>query len=155
MTSYPHVCGGRAGGDGRKKTNWVYLKQSVTDFKRVNLNVFLSCFERTSNWFVLTLELNLLFKECSARGRQNYKVVFPRSYSECNVIYFDCLPMLSLWLREMMLKYEECSRRVSIAMPSSPEGAHSTINSYLLGYLADGRDSMCIRFTPCFCKTQQ
>jgi hypothetical protein len=54
-----------------------------------------------------------------------------------------------------MLKYEECSRRFSIAVPSSPDGAHSTINSYLLGTLADGLDSMCNRFTPCFCKTQE
>jgi len=143
------------GGGGRKKNNWVCLKQSVTDFKRVSLNVLLSCFKRTSNWFVVTLELDLLFKGCSPRGRQNYKVACPSSCSECNVIYFDFLPLLSLWLREMMLKYEECSRRVSIAMPSSPEDAHFTVNSYLLGYLADGRDSMCIRFTPCFCKIQQ
>ena len=151
MTSYPR---GGGGGGGVREKNWAYLNQSVTDFKRDSLNVFLSCLKRTSNWFVVTLELDL-FKECSARGRQNYKVACPRSCSECSVIYFDCLPLLSLWLREMMLKYKECSRRVSKAMPSSPEGAHSTINSYPLGHLADGRDSMCIRFTPCFCKTQQ
>jgi hypothetical protein len=54
-----------------------------------------------------------------------------------------------------MLKYEECSRRVSIAVPSSPDGAQSTINSYLSGNLADGLDSMCRRFTPCFCKIQE
>ena len=143
----------RLGGEGGEKKNRFYLKESITDFKRDSLNVFLSCFEKTLNWFVITLELDLLFKECSARGRQNYKVVCPGSCSECYVIYFDYMPLSSLWLREMMLKYEECSCR-SQAVPCSPEGTHSTIKSYLLWYLADGGDSVCIRFTPCFCKTQ-
>lgn len=78
-------------------------------------------------------------------------VLRPRSTRQVPVTLAK-LPWLSLWFLEMMLKYEQCWRRVSIAALKLPPGAHSTMNSYWFENLEEDRDSIWRRLTFCFCK---